>query len=261
MLNPDGVIVGNYRCSLAGQDLNRQWANPKRKLFPEIQATKDAIKKTLENRKIELFCDFHGHSRKMNIFLYGCEPNENKNTVRVFPYMLSKLLNGCSFEECSFAIQKPRESTARVTVWRDYNVMQSFTCETSFCGYKDAKGGYHFNQSDLRKIGYKFCEAVLNLTSSHSEILLSAYKELHNYDNSKIQVATEKDDDSDTADEIDLINNNSIKAKKNYTKQKLKDKISQKSEVNDEIKRVGTDKFRKGRTIVPTLVSINRKGK
>jgi cytosolic carboxypeptidase protein 2/3 len=23
MLNPDGVIVGNYRCSLSGQDLNR----------------------------------------------------------------------------------------------------------------------------------------------------------------------------------------------------------------------------------------------
>lgn len=23
MLNPDGVIVGNYRCSLIGQDLNR----------------------------------------------------------------------------------------------------------------------------------------------------------------------------------------------------------------------------------------------
>jgi len=23
MLNPDGVIVGNYRCSLAGHDLNR----------------------------------------------------------------------------------------------------------------------------------------------------------------------------------------------------------------------------------------------
>lgn len=23
MLNPDGVIVGNYRCSLSGMDLNR----------------------------------------------------------------------------------------------------------------------------------------------------------------------------------------------------------------------------------------------
>ena len=25
MLNPDGVVNGNYRCSLSGQDLNRQW--------------------------------------------------------------------------------------------------------------------------------------------------------------------------------------------------------------------------------------------
>ncbi|CAD7942134.1 unnamed protein product [Amoebophrya sp. A120] len=28
MLNPDGVISGNYRCSLAGVDLNRQWRFP-----------------------------------------------------------------------------------------------------------------------------------------------------------------------------------------------------------------------------------------
>ncbi|KAH7476633.1 Cytosolic carboxypeptidase 3 [Phytophthora ramorum] len=28
MLNPDGVIHGNYRCSLAGTDLNRRWLNP-----------------------------------------------------------------------------------------------------------------------------------------------------------------------------------------------------------------------------------------
>ena len=28
MLNPDGVINGNYRCSLAGVDLNRQWHAP-----------------------------------------------------------------------------------------------------------------------------------------------------------------------------------------------------------------------------------------
>ncbi len=28
MLNPDGVINGNYRCSLAGCDLNRRWKRP-----------------------------------------------------------------------------------------------------------------------------------------------------------------------------------------------------------------------------------------
>ena len=41
MLNPDGVIVGNYRCSLAGVDLNRQWMFPTAKQSPEIHAMKE----------------------------------------------------------------------------------------------------------------------------------------------------------------------------------------------------------------------------
>lgn len=28
MVNPDGVIHGNYRCDLAGADLNRRWKKP-----------------------------------------------------------------------------------------------------------------------------------------------------------------------------------------------------------------------------------------
>ena len=28
MLNVDGVVLGNYRCGVAGLDLNRQWAEP-----------------------------------------------------------------------------------------------------------------------------------------------------------------------------------------------------------------------------------------
>jgi len=28
MLNPDGVINGNYRCAISGYDLNRKWGNP-----------------------------------------------------------------------------------------------------------------------------------------------------------------------------------------------------------------------------------------
>lgn len=30
------------------------------------------IRKTLECRKIEIYCDFHGHSRQKDIFMYGC---------------------------------------------------------------------------------------------------------------------------------------------------------------------------------------------
>ncbi|CAM9264204.1 unnamed protein product, partial [Ascophyllum nodosum] len=43
MLNPDGVIVGNYRCSLAGGDLNRQYEDPTRELFPEVLNFKQMI--------------------------------------------------------------------------------------------------------------------------------------------------------------------------------------------------------------------------
>jgi len=41
MLNPDGVIVGNYRSSLSGLDLNRQWILPSTKLAPEIYQIKE----------------------------------------------------------------------------------------------------------------------------------------------------------------------------------------------------------------------------
>lgn len=40
MLNPDGVINGNYRCSLAGCDLNRRWKQPSKVLHPTIYHTK-----------------------------------------------------------------------------------------------------------------------------------------------------------------------------------------------------------------------------
>lgn len=73
MLNPDGVIVGNYRTSLSGLDLNRQWATPDINSSPEIYAMKMMIKKTLECRPVHLFVDIHGHSRQNNLFLYGCQ--------------------------------------------------------------------------------------------------------------------------------------------------------------------------------------------
>lgn len=43
MLNPDGVINGNYRSSLAGCDLNRRWAHPSKILHPTIYAVKRLI--------------------------------------------------------------------------------------------------------------------------------------------------------------------------------------------------------------------------
>jgi len=44
MLNPDGVIVGNYRCSLTGRDLNRAYRIAMRESFPSISHVKSMIK-------------------------------------------------------------------------------------------------------------------------------------------------------------------------------------------------------------------------
>ena len=45
MLNPDGVIAGNYRCSLAGRDLNRNYRSKLKSAYPSIWHTKAMVKK------------------------------------------------------------------------------------------------------------------------------------------------------------------------------------------------------------------------
>lgn len=45
MLNPDGVIVGNTRCSLAGRDLNRQYRVVSRECFPSVWHVKMLVRK------------------------------------------------------------------------------------------------------------------------------------------------------------------------------------------------------------------------
>ena len=129
MLNPDGVIIGNYRCSLSGHDLNRQWISPSARLFPEIYSVKAMIRKTLESRDIFMYCDFHGHSRAKNLFMYGCNntTKERRLKERIFPMLFSKVCDNFSFDNCSFTIHKSKESTARVVMHREFQLVNSFT--------------------------------------------------------------------------------------------------------------------------------------
>lgn len=76
MLNPDGVINGNYRCSLAGCDLNRRWKLPSLTLHPTIHSAKKLIRTMASERELALFVDFHGHSNKKDVFIYGCHNSE-----------------------------------------------------------------------------------------------------------------------------------------------------------------------------------------
>jgi len=38
MLNPDGVVAGNFRTSYSGKDLNRQFDKLNKFIYPEIYA-------------------------------------------------------------------------------------------------------------------------------------------------------------------------------------------------------------------------------
>ena len=94
MLNPDGVIVGNNRCSLSGKDLNRQYRTVMRESYPSVWHTKLMIRRLLEECGVAVYCDLHAHSRKHNIFVYGCESkrtaSQTKLSEQVFPLMLHK---------------------------------------------------------------------------------------------------------------------------------------------------------------------------
>lgn len=72
MLNPDGVCEGHYRANYVGADLNRRWPNPSKLLHPTIHYTKRLLKMCHADNQVLLFCDFHGHTRKRNVFMYGC---------------------------------------------------------------------------------------------------------------------------------------------------------------------------------------------
>ncbi|XP_065801165.1 cytosolic carboxypeptidase 2 isoform X5 [Muntiacus reevesi] len=165
MLNPDGVIVGNYRCSLAGRDLNRHYKTILKESFPCIWHTRNMIKRLLEEREVLLYCDFHGHSRKNNIFLYGCN-NTNRQFwlhERVFPLMLSKNApDKFSFHSCNFKVQKCKEGTGRVVMWR-MGILNSYTMESTFGGSTlGNKRDTHFTTEDLKSLGYHVCDTLLD---------------------------------------------------------------------------------------------------
>ncbi len=166
MLNPDGVIHGNYRCCLAGTDLNRRYLDAYPSVHANIIAMKKLILTTHQRRGVLLYLDLHGHSKKKNSFLYGCDllqipeklltshyacfsPEKvdmQRVYTRIFPALLCSISNVnnnainntrkgyFSLKDCRFGVGKNKLGTGRVVSWRDLRVPGSYTIELSFCG-------------------------------------------------------------------------------------------------------------------------------
>ncbi|XP_061678357.1 cytosolic carboxypeptidase 2 [Syngnathoides biaculeatus] len=182
MLNPDGVVVGNYRCSLAGRDLNRNYKTMLRDSFPCVWHTRNMVEKLMKQTDVVLYCDFHGHNRKNNVFMYGCNNRDDdspKLQERVFPLMLSKnVRNKFSFKSCKFQVQKSKEGTGRVAMWR-LGIKNSYTMEVTFGGSTlgDRKGT-HFSTQDLKSLGFCFCDTLLDYCDPDPTKVTYCLKEL-----------------------------------------------------------------------------------
>ncbi|NXV03608.1 CBPC2 carboxypeptidase, partial [Cettia cetti] len=166
MLNPDGVVVGNSRCSLAGRDPNRAYGMALPGSFPGVWHLRAMVQRVLAEREVVLYCDFHGHSRKNNVFMYGCDAGGDDTGTRlhqrVFPLMLSKNApDKFSFSSCKFQVQKSKEGTGRVSMWR-LGVSHSYTLEVAFSGSTLGGRSSHFSVEDLKSLGRHLCDTLLD---------------------------------------------------------------------------------------------------
>ena len=144
MINPDGVAIGNSRTSLMGLDLNRRWTQPNPIIHPEVFFLKKQMKKINQQyeKGIQIFCDLHGHNRKMNSFVYGCHKAANSGLLswtktRLLPKIIAKITPLFNYKDCRFKIDKCKLNTARVVCWNEFKITNSFTLEASMFGKMD----------------------------------------------------------------------------------------------------------------------------
>ena len=148
MLNPDGVILGNYRCSLSGHDLNRAYPAPHAELHPEICAVKKLARELAASQRLAMFMDMHGHSSKKGFFLYCCDPS-----VVALPAGIERRSAFFSMNNTTFKIGKAKETTGRAVMYSEpMSCVNSYTCEASFLGAELPGGTHciHFNTHHLR---------------------------------------------------------------------------------------------------------------
>lgn len=114
------------------------------------------------DREMILYCDLHGHSRRKNVFIYGNTNNQIQEEVKLFPFIMSKICPDFWYKYSKFKVQRHKQSTARIAMWKNLPTDNVFTLEASFCGPNiGPRKDTHFRIEDYQSIGHKLCQAIL----------------------------------------------------------------------------------------------------
>lgn len=173
MTNPDGVINGNYRTSIAGCDLNRRYDEPDFRFHPTVwsikhlceelqkvdcMANQPQMYKECNNEDTVLaFIDMHGHSRKKSVFMYGpYVPMHSLDyfKMRVLPRLIADETNMFRFHSCRFVDEKSKQRAARIAINKECGVTNCFTLEASFHSWFDRENqNFEFTPDNLEQMG------------------------------------------------------------------------------------------------------------
>lgn len=120
MMNPDGVILGNTRCSLGGWDLNRCWGSPEAELQPSVHRMKEKVRQM--GAEAGLYFDLHGHSQALNSFIFAChtelpESPSSWAKTRLFPRIFSDKCHMVKCEQCQFKSELDKVLFANTSRW------------------------------------------------------------------------------------------------------------------------------------------------
>ena len=111
-----------------------------------------------------MFLDIHAHSGARDIFIYApvVSSEDQQNKIRNFPLLLDTLSPYFNYEGCKFGIEKYKKNCARLGVFRDFDLMHSYTIESSCWGYADPDTDitHQFKELDFLKFGEHLARGI-----------------------------------------------------------------------------------------------------
>ena len=95
------------------------------------------------------------------------------------PYFLAQKNKLFSFNDCKFANEKDKEATARLVMFKQFGIINSYTLESTFYAAFNPKNQYLQSQkrkpveddqqvksSELIQVGYDFCSTLIAMINS-----------------------------------------------------------------------------------------------